>query len=59
MLWLVGTGFLIAWFVVKFILGKGGFFHVLLMVALTLFVIQFVQDRRTKAYFRDQHDKHI
>jgi uncharacterized membrane protein len=54
MLWITGTGFLLAWFVAKFGFGKGGFFHILLMVALNLFVIQFVQDRRTKAYFREQ-----
>jgi hypothetical protein len=52
MLWITGAALLGIWFVAKFVLGKTGMVHVLLMGALTFFVIQLVQDRRTKAYYR-------
>lgn len=52
MLWIVGSILIAVWFVATFLLHKGGLVHVVLLVALTSFVIQFVQDRRTKAYQR-------
>jgi len=52
MLWISGTAALIIWFVLKFLLHKSGMVHVILFAALTLFVIQFAQDRRTKEYRR-------
>lgn len=55
MLWIVGSLILIAWFVAKFIAGKGGMVHTMLMAAITLYVIQFVQDHRTRAYYREQN----
>jgi len=50
MLWIVGTILIAVWLIAKFLLHKGGLVHVILLIALTSFVIQFVQDRRTKAY---------
>jgi hypothetical protein len=52
MLWIVGSVLMAVWFVATFLLHKSGLVHVVLLVALTSFVIQFVQDRRTKAYQR-------
>ena len=52
MLWITGSGLLIVWFVLKFLLHKGGMVHILLFGALTFFVIQFAQDRRTREYER-------
>ncbi|MEK6337167.1 MAG: DUF5670 family protein [Acidobacteriota bacterium] len=52
MLWIVGSILIAVWLVLKFLLHKGGLVHVTLLIALTSFVIQFVQDRRTKAYER-------
>ena len=52
MLWIVGSIIMGIWFVLKFLLHKGGMVHVWLMVAVALFLAQFVQDRRTKAYRR-------
>jgi hypothetical protein len=40
------------WLGCVLLLNKGGMIHTLLLVALASFVIQFVQDRRTKAYER-------
>lgn len=52
MLWIFGAILTAFWLVAKFLLHKGGMIHVLLMIAATSFIIQFVQDRRTKAYER-------
>jgi len=45
-LWLALT---ILWFVLKFLLHKSGYVHAILLGATALFVVQFVQDRRTRA----------
>ena len=50
MLWISGTMFLVIWFILCFPLHKSGMVHTLLMIAVTLYVIQFVQDRRTRAH---------
>jgi len=52
MLWIVAAGFVVIWAVEKFLLHKGGMVHVIIMIAVSIFLIQFVQDRRTKAYQR-------
>ncbi len=43
---------LIVWFVLKFLLHKSGMVHVILFAALTLFLVQFTQDYRTREYER-------
>ncbi len=55
MLWIVGSLTALIWFVLKFLLHKSGMVHVVLMIAISMFLIQFVQDRRTKAYERSLH----
>ena len=52
MLWIVGSAFLLAWLILKFLLHKGGWVHMLVFGALIFFVIQFAQDWRTKEYER-------
>ena len=52
MLWIFGAILTALWLVARFLLHKGGMIHVLLMIAAACFIIQFVQDRRTKAYER-------
>ena len=52
MLWISGSLLLIIWFILKFLLHKSGMVHIVLLAALTLFVVQFAQDRRTKEYRR-------
>lgn len=52
MLWIAGSILVVVWLVEKFLLHKGGMVHVILMIAFSMFLIQFVQDRRTKAYQR-------
>jgi|GraSoiStandDraft_41_1057321.scaffolds.fasta_scaffold27980_5 hypothetical protein len=48
MLWVAGAGFLFVWFILKFLLHKGGFIHVLLLTAISLFVVQFAAYRKTR-----------
>ena len=52
MLWILGSLAIVAWLVLKFVLHKGGMVHLVLMIAVSLFITQFAQDRRTKAYER-------
>jgi len=54
MLWLAGSILIVVWLVEKFLLHKGGMVHVVLMIAGSIFLIQFVQDRCTRAYQRSQ-----
>ena len=48
MLWLVGSGLLVIWFVLKFLLHKGGFVNLLVLIGVSLLVIQFAAYRKTK-----------
>lgn len=57
MFWYVGLFLLAVWVVEKFLLHKGGFVHTLLLAAIGCFVAQFVQDRRTKAYYAETRRK--
>ncbi len=50
MLWITGSGMVIVWFILKFALHKGGAIHIMLFLAISFYVIQFAQDRRTKQY---------
>jgi len=54
MLWFTGSGLLIVWFILKFALHKGGPIHIMLFLAISFYVIQFAQDRRTKQYRESQ-----
>jgi hypothetical protein len=52
MLWYTGSLLLIIWFVLKFVLHKGGAIHILLFLAISFYLVQLAQDRRTKQYQR-------
>ena len=45
-IWLLSAGLFAAWVLGKFILGKEGFIHILLLCAVAVAVVQFVHDRR-------------
>jgi hypothetical protein len=51
-MWLVGTSLLVIWFILTFVLHKGGFVHALLLGGFSVLVVQFVAYRKTK-YQRD------
>jgi 1,4-dihydroxy-2-naphthoate octaprenyltransferase len=50
MLWYTGSGLLALWFVLAFLLHKHGAVHILLFLAISFYMIQLAQDRRTKEY---------
>jgi hypothetical protein len=52
MLWIGGSILIAIWLFERFVLHKGGMIHVIPMIAISMFIIQFVQDRRTKEYER-------
>ena len=39
---------LIIWMVLKFGFGKGGFVHILLVTAISVAIVQFLTDRKTR-----------
>jgi uncharacterized membrane protein len=47
-MWVFNILILIIWFVFKFVLHKGGYIHILLITAITIFVIQFLGYRKTR-----------
>ena len=52
MLWITGSGLLLVWLILTFVLHKGGGIHILLFLTISFYVIQFAQDRRTRQYYR-------
>jgi Zn-dependent protease with chaperone function len=54
MLWIAGALALFVWFILKVLLHKGGGIHIILLVAATFFVTQFIQNHRTRAYRADR-----
>ncbi len=49
-LWILSAILFVIWFVLKFLLHKGGYVHAILLTGVALFVVQLVQDRRTRAH---------
>jgi len=47
MLWVLGVVLIAFWFVLKVILHKGGFSHILLLTGISLLIVQFAAYRRT------------
>ena len=45
-IWLLAAALFAAWLVGKFVVGKEGFIHILLLCAVAVAVVQFVHDRR-------------
>ena len=54
MLWLIGSKLVYYWLVLRLVLHKTGTVHMLLIATFSIYVIQIVQDRRTRAYKADQ-----
>jgi hypothetical protein len=47
-MWVASGLLLVVWFILKFLLHKGGFVHMLLLFSITLAVIQFMAFRKTR-----------
>lgn len=47
-MWALSAILFLVWFVLKFLLHKGGFVHILLLAAISIFVVQLVTYRKTR-----------
>jgi hypothetical protein len=45
-IWLIAAALFATWFVGKFVYGKEGFIHILLLCAAAIALVQYVHDRR-------------
>lgn len=54
MLYYIGSFLLLIWFVLKFVMHRGGFVHTLLLAGIGVIAVQFVQHLRTRQYERTQ-----
>ena len=46
-MWVVSGGLAVVWFVLKFVLHKGGYVHILLIAAISVLVVQLIASRNT------------
>ena len=53
-LYVLTVVFLTVWFVLKFVLHKSGYVHAILFTASAFFLVQLVQDRRTRMHNEDR-----
>jgi hypothetical protein len=44
--WIAAAALFVAWLVCAFVLGKGGYIHIILLAAVSTALAQFLQDRR-------------
>lgn len=47
-MWVVSGALLIVWFILKFLLHKGGYVHILLVGAISMIVVQLIAYRKTQ-----------
>ncbi len=47
-MWVTSAVLLIVWFILKFLMHKGGYVHMLLLGAIALFVVQLAAYRKAK-----------
>jgi uncharacterized membrane protein len=47
-MWALSAILFIVWFVLKFLLHKSGFVHILLLSAISVFVVQLIAYRKTR-----------
>jgi lysylphosphatidylglycerol synthetase-like protein (DUF2156 family) len=47
-MWALGSTLLVVWFILKFILHKGGYVHIILIAALSIIVVQLLASRKAR-----------
>lgn len=47
-MWVVSAVILIIWLVLKFVLHKGGYIHILLLLGISIFVVRLIAYRKTR-----------
>lgn len=45
--WIVSAALFVVWFVLKVLMGKGGYIHIILLCAIGAAFVRFMQERRT------------
>ena len=55
-MWVVFSALMVAWFVLKFVLHKGGYVHILLIAAISIAGVQLITDRKTR-YHKSNEDR--
>jgi hypothetical protein len=48
MIWWIGSGLLVFWFLLRFVIGKKGWVHLLLLAGITVLIIQLTAYRKTQ-----------
>ena len=48
MLWTIGAALIALWLILRFIVHKGGFIHILLLGGISLLIIQFAAYRKAR-----------
>ncbi len=54
MMWGASAVVLLVWFVLKFVLHKGGYIHILLLLGLSILVVQIIAYRNTQYHLKQQ-----
>jgi hypothetical protein len=49
-MWIVSTGLLVLWFILKFIFHIGGYVHIFLIAAISILGVQLIAFRKTRSY---------
>ncbi len=47
-MWVISSLILLVWFILKFLLHKGGYVHILLLLSLSMFGIAVLASRKTR-----------
>jgi hypothetical protein len=47
-MWVLSSLVLLIWFILKFLLHKGGYVHILLIASLSMYVVQILAARKTR-----------
>lgn len=47
-MWFLSAAFLIVWFILKFLLHKGGYVHILLIAAISILGVELLAYRKTQ-----------
>jgi hypothetical protein len=47
-MWLIASVVLLIWFILKFLLHKGGYVHILLILSLSMIGVQLMAERKTR-----------
>lgn len=56
MIWWISSALLVVWFLLKFVLGKHGWVHFLLLAAIPLLIVQIAAYRKTQYHLKAKRD---